>query len=59
MVGAAIGATADMLERIDALVNAHVDMVVLDSAHGHSVNIVRALREIKAAYPQLDVVVGQ
>ena len=58
LCGAAIGATADVLERVAALVEAQVDVVVLDSAHGHSANIVALLRRIKAKYPELDVVVG-
>ena len=57
-VAAGVGITPDMMLRVKALVDEAVDAVVLDSAHGHSANIVRALREIKAAYPQLDVVVG-
>lgn len=57
-VAAGVGITPDMMLRVKALVDESVDAVVLDSAHGHSANIVRALREIKAAYPQLDVVVG-
>ena len=57
-VAAGVGITPDMMVRVKALVGEDVDAIVLDSAHGHSVNIVRALREIKAAYPQLDVVVG-
>ncbi len=57
-VAAGVGITPDMMVRVKALVGEDVDAIVLDSAHGHSANIVRALREIKAAYPQLDVVVG-
>lgn len=57
-VAAGVGITADYLERVDALVRSGVDAVVLDSAHGHSKNIVSALRGIKDAYPGLDVVVG-
>ena len=55
---AGVGITPDYMERVDALVKEHVDAVVLDSAHGHSKNIVNALRAIKAKYPELDVVVG-
>jgi len=55
---AGVGITADYMNRVDALVTEHVDAVVLDSAHGHSRNIVNALRSIKAKYPELDVVVG-
>ena len=57
-VAAGVGITPDVMERVAALVAQSVDAVVLDSAHGHSANIVRALRQIKAAYPSLDVVVG-
>lgn len=57
-VAAGVGITADYMDRVAALVDADVDAVVLDSAHGHSKNIVNALRTIKAAYPKLDVVVG-
>ena len=55
---AGVGITPDFMDRVDALVKEHVDAVVLDSAHGHSKNIVNALRAIKAKYPDLDVVVG-
>lgn len=55
---AGVGITQDFMDRVDALVAEGVDAVVLDSAHGHSKNIVNALREIKAKYPNLDVVVG-
>ena len=55
---AGVGITPDYMDRVDALVKEHVDAVVLDSAHGHSKNIVNALRAIKAKYPDLDVVVG-
>lgn len=57
-VAAGVGITADFMDRVKALVDAEVDAVVLDSAHGHSKNIVNALRTIKATYPDLDVVVG-
>ena len=57
-VAAGVGITPDVMERVAALVAESVDAVVLDSAHGHSANIVRALRQIKAAYPSRDVVVG-
>ncbi len=57
-VAAGVGITPDVMERVAALVAEDVDAVVLDSAHGHSKNIVTALRQIKAAYPALDVVVG-
>lgn len=55
---AGVGITADYMHRVDALYKEGVDAVVLDSAHGHSKNIVNALRAIKEKYPNLDVVVG-
>ena len=58
LAGAAIGVTADCLERTTALVEAGVDVVVLDSAHGHSQNIVNKLKEVKAAFPDLPVIAG-
>ncbi len=57
-VAAGIGITPDALERVKALVAERVDAVVLDSAHGHSKGVIDKLREIKAAFPELDVVVG-
>lgn len=57
-VAAGIGITPDALDRVDALVAEGVDAVVLDSAHGHSKGVLDKLKEIKAAYPELDVVVG-
>ena len=58
LCGAAIGITANCLERAEALVKAKVDVVVLDSAHGHSANVLRTVRMIKDAFPdQVDVVV--
>lgn len=57
-VAAGIGITPDALDRVKALVEQGVDAVVLDSAHGHSKGVIEKLKEIKAAFPQLDVVVG-
>ncbi|MFR9650440.1 MAG: IMP dehydrogenase [Rikenellaceae bacterium] len=57
-VAAGVGVTGDMMDRVDALVKAGVDAVVVDSAHGHSANIVNTLKTIKSTYPNLDVVVG-
>ncbi len=57
-VAAGVGITPDYMDRVAALVAEDVDAVVLDSAHGHSKNIVNALHSIKQAYPRLDVVVG-
>lgn len=58
LVGAAVGITADMLERVKALVDAHVDVVVLDTAHGHSKGVIDAVKRIKLEYPDLDVIAG-
>ncbi|MBQ7446962.1 MAG: IMP dehydrogenase [Eubacterium sp.] len=58
LCGAGVGITANIMDRIDALVHSHVDAVVLDSAHGHSANIIRAVREIKDAYPDLQLIAG-
>ncbi len=58
LAGAAIGVGPEMLLRTEALVNAKVDVVVLDSAHGHSAGILKALREVKAAFPDLQVIAG-
>lgn len=58
LCGAGVGITANMLDRVDALVQAHVDVIVVDSAHGHSANIVKAVRDIKAKYPDLQVIAG-
>ena len=58
LCGAGVGITANMMERIDALVKAHVDVIVVDSAHGHSANILKAVRQIKEKYPDLQVIAG-
>ena len=58
LCGAAVGITANMMERVGALVDAKVDAIVIDSAHGHSKNILTAVREIKAKYPDLQVIAG-
>ncbi|NLZ18377.1 MAG: IMP dehydrogenase [Desulfobulbaceae bacterium] len=58
LAGAAIGVGPEMLARTAALVDAKVDVVVLDSAHGHSAGILRAVQEVKAAYPDLQLVAG-
>ncbi|MDE6146294.1 MAG: IMP dehydrogenase, partial [Muribaculaceae bacterium] len=57
-VAAGVGVTADSLERVDALVEAGVDAIVIDTAHGHSKGVVNILRQVKDKYPQIDVVVG-
>ena len=58
LCGAGVGITADILDRVDALVKAHVDVVVVDSAHGHSANVLKAVRMVKKAYPELQVIAG-
>ena len=58
LCGAAVGITANVMARVDALVNARVDVIVVDSAHGHSANILKAVREIKAKYPDLQLIAG-
>lgn len=57
-VAAGVGITANLMERVDALVAEDVDAIVLDSAHGHSLNVIRHLKMIKDKYPDLDVIVG-
>ena len=58
LCGAAVGVTANTMERVDALVKAHVDVIVVDSAHGHFKNIINTVKEIKTAYPDLQVIAG-
>ena len=57
-VAAGVGVTADSLDLVDALVEAGVDAIVIDTAHGHSKGVVNVLRRVKEKYPQIDVVVG-
>ncbi len=58
LCGAAVGITANCLERCEALVKSHVDVVVLDSAHGHSANVIRCVKMIKEKFPDLQVIAG-
>ncbi len=58
VVGAAVGITNDMMERVDALVKANVDVITLDTAHGHSKNVLNAIKKIKEKYPDLDLIAG-
>lgn len=58
LVGAAIGVTNDVLDRVGALVAAGVDILALDSAHGHSKNIIEKVKEIKKAYPNVPIIAG-
>ena len=58
LCGAAVGITSNVLARVEALVKANVDVIVVDSAHGHSENILRTVREIKANYPDVQLIAG-
>ncbi|MDP4153388.1 MAG: IMP dehydrogenase [Bacillota bacterium] len=58
LCGAAIGVTSDVLDRAEALINANVDVLVLDSAHGHSANIINCVRKVKAKYPTTQLIAG-
>lgn len=57
-VAAAVGVTADVIDRVSALVESNVDAVIIDTAHGHTKGVVDALKAVKAKFPKLDVVVG-
>jgi len=57
-VGAAVGVTADILDRIELLKQAGVDVIGIDTAHGHSKGVIEATRKVKSHYPELDLVVG-
>ncbi|KEK21803.1 IMP dehydrogenase [Bacillus gaemokensis] len=58
LVGAAVGVTADAMLRIDALVKANVDVIVLDTAHGHSQGVIEKVKEVRAKYPALNIIAG-
>ena len=58
LCGAGVGITADVLDRVQALVDAHVDAIVVDSAHGHSANVLRVVRMVKDKFPDLQVIAG-
>ena len=58
LCGAGVGITANVLERVEALVKAKVDVIVLDSAHGHSANVIRCVKMIKEKYPDLQLIAG-
>ena len=58
LAGAAIGITDDVLDRVEALVSAKVDVLVLDSAHGHSMNIMKCIKKVKDAFPHIQIVAG-
>ncbi len=57
-VGAAVGISGDMLERVTALVKAKVDVIVVDTAHGHSIHVLNAVRKIKENYPNTQIIAG-
>ena len=58
LCGAAVGVTADMMDRVDALVKAKVDVITLDTAHGHSKGVLEAVSKIKSVYPELQIIAG-
>ncbi len=57
-VGAAVGVTADILERIELLIKSGVDVIGIDTAHGHSKGVLDATKKVKSRYPELEVIVG-
>ena len=58
LVGAAVGVSQDMYDRLDALVSAKADVIIVDTAHGHSAGVLRTLKDIKQAYPHIPVIAG-
>ena len=58
LAGAAVGVTMDILDRVDALVAAKVDVITIDTAHGHSQGVLDAVKKVKAKYPELQVIAG-
>ena len=58
LCGAAVGVTGDVMERVDALVKVQVDVIVIDTAHGHSFGVMDVVRKIKAKYPELQIIAG-
>jgi IMP dehydrogenase len=58
LCGAAVGVTGDMMERVDALVKAQVDVITVDTAHGHSKGVLEAVKKIKSKYPDLQIIAG-
>lgn len=57
-VGAAVGVSADTFERIDRLVKAGVDVIVIDTAHGHSMGVIGTIKEVRAKYPSIQIIAG-
>ncbi len=58
LVGAAVGVTADTMLRVEALVKASVDVIVVDTAHGHSIGVLDTVKKIRQTYPELDIIAG-
>ena len=58
LCGVGVGVTANILERVDALVAKHVDCIVVDSAHGHSANVIKSVKMVRDAYPDLQIIAG-
>lgn len=58
LCGAAVGVTADMMDRVDALVKAKVDVITIDTAHGHSRGVLEGVRRVKERYPELQIIAG-
>jgi len=58
LCGAGVGVTANILERVEALVKANVDVIVIDTAHGHSENVLKTVRMVKDAFPELQIIAG-
>ena len=58
LCAAAVGITGDMIDRVDSLLQAKVDAIVIDTAHGHSANVLRTIKELRAAYPEIQIIAG-
>lgn len=58
LVAAAVGVGADMMDRVDAIIAAKVDVIVIDTAHGHSVGVLQSVKQIKEVYPHIDLIAG-
>ena len=58
LCGAGVGVTANILDRVDALVKAKVDVIVIDTAHGHSANVLKVVKMVREAYPELGIIAG-
>ncbi len=58
LCAAAVGITNNIMERVNALINAKVDAIVIDTAHGHSANVLRVVREVRDAYPEVQIIAG-